>query len=157
MSEEKWFQARQFVPGALMRCTHGTDPGCVCVTRFNVDKNCPLTKKQRIATAATFEVNRMERLSEHDEQKSRLLSQISRNEEDVESIHDNEYQQFYGCLAPSPPIKPPKPEKRNGFLIGFIILVLFLMILLIMVNTNSWDSIESLYIKNLFASYHMIY
>lgn len=103
----------------------------------------------------------MERLSEHDEPKCRLLSQISQCEENVESIYEDVYKLSYGCLTPSLPIQPIQPPKPNKFdirSIGFIMLVLlFITILLIIVNTDVWHSIEYLYIKTMFASYHMIY
>jgi hypothetical protein len=155
MLEEKWYRTRQYVPDILVRCRHGTNPACECVTRFNVDKTCPLTRQQRIATAAKFEQNRMERLSEHDERKYRLLTQISQCEENVETIHDNEYESCYGCLTPSSPIKP---QKFNIFSIIVIILVLFSIVLIIMVNPNTWHPIKYLYIhvRAVFASYHMI-
>jgi hypothetical protein len=154
MVEEKWYLARQCIPDMLVRCTHGAIPVCDCVTRFNVDKDCLLTKEQRTATAAQYEINRMERLNEQDERKFRLLTQISRCEENTQTIYDNEYEPNYGCLMPSSPLPTPQSNRFILFM-AFIFLVLLSLFVLIMVNINTWYPTEYLYTRNMFATFRI--
>jgi hypothetical protein len=139
-NEEKWYRAGHPLPGALIRCRHRVDRECKCVTRFNVDKNCPITEKQTMVIAATYELNKLKCLDEQDDQKYELLSQIIQCEENKKDIYMGIYKKIYGSLLqrepiqdpepnpPSPPLPVQKRQRFNGFQTRLIILIVFVMV-----------------------------
>jgi hypothetical protein len=132
MLEENWYRAGQLLPGAMIRCTHGTNSACACVTRFNVDKNCPLTEQQVIVAAASLEINRMKRLNIEDDRKYSLLNLITQCEEREQDPYIEQYKLFYVPLVPNKTTRVSEPDlliqpqnynKLSIFLLVFIILI----------------------------------
>jgi hypothetical protein len=139
MSDENWYRARQLIPDAIIHCKHGINTTCECVTRFDVDKNVPLTKREIMIGTASSECNRMIRHSIHDDQKYDLLTQIIQCTEGEEDIHVKQYELLYPPLLPKNPIQNPNsnvrplpPNHDQLYVIRISTIVLILLIRCIM-------------------------
>jgi hypothetical protein len=108
MSEENWYRARQLLPDSILRCEHGMSPVCLCIRRFNIDKKCPLTERQVTVAVASFELKRIERLSIEDDQKYKLLRDITQCIEGEEDTCIEAYELLYGPLVPKRTITVPE-------------------------------------------------
>jgi hypothetical protein len=134
MLEENWYRAGQLLPGAMIRCIHGTNSACACVIRFNVDKNCPLTGRQVIVAAASLELNRMKRLDIEDDRKYSLLNLITQCQEGEQDSCIEEYKLLYAPLVPNKTVKVPEPDlpihPQNYNILSIFLLVFIMLITL---------------------------
>lgn len=112
MPEERWYRARQLLPGAILCCTHGTSRICKCVRYFNIDKNDLMTEQEVAVATATFELNRMERLGIDDKEKYDLLCDIIQSQQGKEDLYIEAYEQLYGPLPPKRTIEIPGPDQQ---------------------------------------------